>query len=190
VATASPPTDPAARQSLLRRLRGGPVARRLAAVDLAGYRLLRADLHSERLTPAIRAFSATGEHAALWLAVGAVGYALDRDRRPAWKRALAVVAGTQALNSALKVVVRRHRPALDDLPALIATPTQLSFPSAHSSSSFAAATMYGDLLPRGPLLALASAMALSRVYLGVHYPTDIAAGALLGGGVAAIVRRA
>jgi undecaprenyl-diphosphatase len=50
--------------------------------------------------------------------------------------------------------------------------------------------MYGDLLPRGPLLAVAGAMALSRVYLGVHYPTDIAAGALLGSGVAAIVRRA
>ncbi len=189
MAAAPPPTDPAARRSLRRRLAGGPIARRLAAADLAVYRVVRSDLHSDRLTPAIRAFSATGEHAGLWLAIGAAGIALDRPRRARWVRATAVVAGTQALNVAVKLVVRRHRPALDDLPALIATPTQLSFPSAHSSSSFAAVGMFGALLPRTPLVALAGTMALSRVYLGVHYPTDIAAGALLGSGVAAIFRR-
>lgn len=189
MAAVPPPTDPAARRSLRRRLSGGPIARRLAAADLAAYRVVRGDLHSECLTPAVRAFSATGEHAALWLAIGAAGIALDGSRRARWRRAMAVVAGTQALNTALKAVVRRHRPALEDLPALIATPTQLSFPSAHSSSSFAAAGMYGDLVPRGPLLVLAGAMAASRVYLGVHYPTDIAAGALLGTGLAAIFRR-
>jgi membrane-associated phospholipid phosphatase len=170
-------------------LAGGPVARRLAAADLAIYRVVRGDLHSEALTPAIRAFSATGEHAALWLALGVAGATLDRPRRRRWVRATAIVGATQALNVAVKVVVRRHRPALEDLPALIATPTQLSFPSAHSSSSFAAARAFGDLVPRGPLLAAAGAMALSRVYLGVHYPTDIAAGALLGTGLAAILRR-
>jgi membrane-associated phospholipid phosphatase len=189
VAATPPPTDPASRRSLRRRLAGGPIARRLAAADLAVYRVVRGDLHSARLTPAIRAFSATGEHAALWLAFGAAGAALDRPRRRRWLRATAVVGTTQALNVAVKVVVRRHRPVIEDLPALIATPTQLSFPSAHSSSSFAAAGAFGDLVPRAPLLAVAGAMALSRVYLGVHYPTDIAAGALLGTGVAAILRR-
>jgi undecaprenyl-diphosphatase len=75
--------------------------------------------------------------------------------------------------------VRRKRPQLEKLPALISTPTSLSFPSAHASSSFAAARAFSALLPVR-LYVPATAMALSRVYLGVHYPSDIAAGALLG----------
>ena len=68
---------------------------------------------------------------------------------------------------------------VEGLPALVATPTKLSFPSAHSSTSFAAARAYGRCAGR-PLYATAAAMAASRVYLGVHYPSDVAAGALLG----------
>lgn len=169
---------------------GGPIARRAAAVDLRLYRVLRRDLHRPALTPAITAFSACGQHAAVWLALGAGGAVLDPVHRRQWVRGSGIVAGTYALNTALKVVVRRRRPALEELPALIATPTQLSFPSAHASSSFAAAAAFRGLVPGGPLLAVATAMGLSRVYLGVHYPTDIAAGALLGTTVATIFRRA
>ena len=71
-------------------------------------------------------------------------------------------------------------PVVDDLPHLMATPTGLSFPSSHSTSSFAAAQAFGPLLPRGPLLGAAAGMAFSRLYLGVHYPSDVAAGAALG----------
>ena len=84
------------------------------------------------------------------------------------------------ISTSIKVAIGRRRPVIEDLPHLMLTPTGLSFPSSHSTSSFAAAQAYGRLLPRAPLLGAAGAMAFSRLYLGVHYPSDVAAGAALG----------
>jgi membrane-associated phospholipid phosphatase len=137
----------------------------------------------------VACFSRLGEHGAVWLAIGALGAAADAPRRERWRAAVGVVAGTYLLNSAVKLVVRRRRPRVRGLPALASTPTQLSFPSAHATTSFAGALCYSRLgLPRGPLYALALALSASRVYLGVHYPSDVLAGALLGTAAAAIAR--
>jgi membrane-associated phospholipid phosphatase len=116
----------------------------------------------------------------VWLALGLLGGAVDRPCRRRWTRAAACVAASHATSTTIKVVVARRRPAVEDLPHLMATPTGLSFPSSHATSSFAAARAYGGLLPKPPLYAAAAAMAASRVYLGVHYPSDVAAGAALG----------
>jgi len=178
-APSSAAAEPGARRSLRALLRGGPVGQAIARADLRLYRLVRSAARPPALEP-IGRFSRLGEHAAVWVVLGLAGMAVDRPRRRRWARALASVVGTYLLNTAIKGVFRRARPAFDDLPALIATPTALSFPSAHASSSFAAARAYSALLPAAPLYATAAAMGLSRVYLGVHYPTDIAAGALLG----------
>ena len=182
-----PPIEPGSRRSLRALLRGGPVARAIGRADVRVYRFIRKAARPPALEPVGR-FSALGEHAAVWLALGALGLAVDGRRRRDWARATLAVAVTYALNTAIKTIFRRRRPSLEDLPALIATPTALSFPSAHASSSFAAARAYSTLLPTGPLYATATAMALSRVYLGVHYPSDIVAGATLGTAIGSMGR--
>jgi undecaprenyl-diphosphatase len=128
----------------------------------------------------VRRFSKLGEHGLIWYGLGAAGALADGDRRGHWVRATAVVGGSDLISTSIKLAIGRKRPLVEDLPHLMATPTGLSFPSSHSSSSFAAARAYGTLLPSAPLYAAASAMAFSRLYLGVHYPSDIAAGAALG----------
>jgi membrane-associated phospholipid phosphatase len=185
-----PATSTGSRQALRALRRSGPVGARLAAADVAAYRAIRGVARTPATVARVRAFSRAGEHAACWLALGAVGAAVDGDRRDAWLRGAGAVATAYVANTALKQVFRRRRPLLDGLPALITTPTKLSFPSAHASSSFAAATAFAPLVgpAAGPLRMTAGAMALSRVYLGVHYPTDIVAGALLGTAVGTLFK--
>lgn len=165
-------------------------AAQLRGLDVRVLQFLRTRGHAPAVEHAVGRFSALGEHGGLWLAIGAAGAALDRERRPQWLRTAGSVAGVYALNTAIKLVVARHRPVLDGLPPLARTPTQLSFPSSHAATAFAGAGGYARLgLPAGPLYALAIATAVSRPYLGLHYPSDVIAGAGLGLAVSALAAK-
>jgi membrane-associated phospholipid phosphatase len=158
------------------------------ALDLALYVRVRSLAHRPRHVLWVRRYSHLGEHGAVWLATGAVGAVVDARRRRAWLRATACVGAAYLISTSIKMAIGRKRPLIEDLPHLMATPTGLSFPSSHSTSSFAAAQAFGRLLPRRPLLAAAGGMAFSRLYLGVHYPSDIAAGAALGTAIGVLGR--
>ncbi|MHC3468247.1 phosphatase PAP2 family protein [Streptomyces sp. 7R007] len=130
-----------------------------------------------RVAGAARALSWAGEHGAVWLAAGLAGAAVDGARRGAWLRGTALTAGAHAVSMGVKRVVRRPRPA-HVLP-LVPTVGRHSFPSSHATSAAAAAVAYGALGAR-VIPPLAAVMCLSRLVVGVHYPSDVAAGACLG----------
>ena len=100
---------------------------------------------------------------------------------------------TNLITSAIKLAVERERPpatVLDPEP-LVGVPTTSSFPSGHASTSFACAYVITRLAPRLTVVVylLAALIALSRVYVGVHFPLDVLAGALLGTVVAIALLR-
>ncbi len=144
-----------------------------------------------------RGLSHFGEHGIGWLAVASLGAVLSpaggRHPRPGRRRAwLVAAAGTFAAHAAavlVKRVVRRQRPHHPAVAVNVGTPSRLSFPSAHVTSTTAAAILMGRAtgVPHGKGIAAAALvppMALSRILLGVHYPSDVAFGVALGAAVA------
>ncbi|MCX3285453.1 MULTISPECIES: phosphatase PAP2 family protein [Streptomyces] len=130
-----------------------------------------------RVAGAARALSWAGEHAALWLAAGLAGAAVDGGRRGAWLRGTALTAGAHLVSMGVKRVVRRPRPA--HVVPLVRTAGRHSFPSSHATSAAAAAVAFGALGAHA-VPPLAAAVCVSRLVAGVHYPSDVAAGAALG----------
>jgi undecaprenyl-diphosphatase len=138
--------------------------------------------------PVARLLSHAGEHAATWLAVAALGAALDPRRRGQWVRAGVAVLTAHAISVVLKRVARRLRPLHPELSTHVGTPSRWSFPSSHATSTTTAAVVLAPLLGRWTAV-LPPVMAWSRMALGVHYPTDVASGAALGGLVGVLSER-
>jgi membrane-associated phospholipid phosphatase len=158
------------------------VTRALARLDRRALRALRTRVHPPALERAAVAYTTTGEYGAIWIAGALAGAALDRERRSAWLVAAALVPTSLCANAVVKRIVRRDRPRLRGLPPVGHAPSSPSFPSGHAATSFTGASAIGAIAPRtrAPLVAAAALMAFTRSYLGVHYPSDVIAGALLG----------
>jgi len=123
--------------------------------------------------------SRIGSWGAVWIALG---FLLAVRRRSTLPFVLVVLADAAAfgVSTALKAAVGERRPRGYD--PLIGLPHSSSFPSGHATMSFACATVLAVLEPRAApaFFALAAAIAYSRLYLGVHWPLDVLAGAILG----------
>lgn len=134
--------------------------------------------------PAARGMSHFGEHALGWMGIAGAGAAVDKRRRRKW---LAMGAGAFTAHAAsvvLKRIVRRRRPNDPRVKIGVGTPSKLSFPSSHATSTSAAMVHVADITGSKLPYAGIPIMMTSRMVLGVHYPTDTLAGALLGIGVA------
>ncbi|MDT5142274.1 MAG: hypothetical protein QOE48_2514 [Mycobacterium sp.] len=134
-----------------------------------------------------RALSYFGEHSIGWLAVSAIGAILQPARRRAWLVAGGGAFAAHAAAVLIKRLVRRARPHHPAVAVNVGTPSRLSFPSAHATSTTAASILLARATGAPLPVMLVPPMALSRVLLGVHYPSDVAAGLAVGAAVAAIV---
>ena len=138
------------------------------------------------LDPLVCGYTHLGDHGLLWIVLTVVLLIFPRTRRAGIVSAIALVLSLICTNLVLKHLVARPRPWLEvaGLLPLVNEPDPNSFPSGHTSAALAAACAWWRTLPRRWMavtgLVLAVCMGLSRLYVGVHYPSDVLAGALVG----------
>ena len=126
-----------------------------------------------------------GNGGMIWIAA-TIALLIPKKTRKAGIMSAAALLGSLIINNNIvKNIVQRPRPFVTfaDLQIIIPTPSEFSFPSGHTSSSFAAAAVFYRHLPKKiglPSVILAGLIGFSRLYVGVHYPTDVIAGVLMG----------
>jgi undecaprenyl-diphosphatase len=167
-------------------------ARELDALDLAAYEAV-ATRPSPTLDATLRRLSSAADAGKLWLGVaGVLWLGGERGRRAARRGVAALALSSAVVNLGLKPLFDRARPARsrEPSPRHVEMPTSTSFPSGHAASALAFANAVGPELPvlALPVRAVATAVAYSRVHVGVHYPGDVVVGAMLGAVSADVVR--
>lgn len=126
-----------------------------------------------------------GNDGMIWIAATILLLIPKKTRKVGIMSGVALLGSLIINNHIIKNIVQRPRPfvTFTDLQILIPTPSEFSFPSGHTASSFAAAGVFYSNLPKKfgvPAVILAGLIGLSRLYVGVHYPTDVIAGIVMG----------
>ena len=138
------------------------------------------------LDPVLTVYSKLGNAGLLWIVLSLVMLCFPKTRRAGFVSLVAMLLGLLCTNVVLKHLVGRTRPWLvvEGLVPLVAEPDPNSFPSGHTCAAFAAASAWWRTLPRRWMrvtgVVLAALMAFSRLYVGVHFPSDVLAGLAVG----------
>lgn len=148
-------------------------------------------LRAAWLSPVVIGITHLGDSGALWILVTLALLCFRRTRKLGLTCALAMIIGLVVTNLAIKNWAARVRPyeAIEALERIIEAQKDWSFPSGHTTNSFACAWVLFRRAPKKygvPALVLAALIALSRLYVGVHYPTDVLGGLVIGLGSAVI----
>ena len=146
---------------------------------------IQENLRAEWLTPIVKAITYLGNAGIVWILLTLVLLCLPKTRKVGRATALALIFDLLSVNLLIKKLVARTRPyeVIEGLTNLIGEQSDFSFPSGHTAASFAFAAAFCMLAPkkyRLPVCILAVLISLSRLYVGVHYPTDILGGAVIG----------
>lgn len=149
-------------------------------------------VRQEFLSPVVKFITHLGDAGWCWILLAAILLIVKKTRKIGLVTAVSLLGSYVVNNLILKNLVARVRPyeAVDGLQRIIEAQSDFSFPSGHSASSFAAAVVIFMLCPKKygvPALVLAFLIALSRLYVGVHYPTDVLTGVISGTVIAVIV---
>lgn len=158
-----------------------------AGIDRRLYRFINGLPHTTTSDRYVSVLSDLGEGLG-WVSLG-IGLAIlggPKGRRAGVATAVASLGATYVVQTRIKPIFRRVRPFVNREARVVGIrPADHSFPSGHTASSFAAATALAFFYPRAAPLAygLATAVGVSRVHLGVHFPSDAAVGGVMGIGL-------
>ncbi|MDE6214395.1 MAG: phosphatase PAP2 family protein [Lachnospiraceae bacterium] len=142
-------------------------------------------LRNPVLTPILKVITTLGNGGAIWILLTLLILMLPKTRKVGCMMVAALLGTLLINNILLKNLVARTRPyeVIEGLTYLVRRPSEYSFPSGHAGSSFAAACVMLRRLPKRygiPAFVLAVLIALSRLYVGVHYPSDVLFGVISG----------
>ncbi len=154
-------------------------------IDLDILLYVQEHIRSDFMTPIWKFITHLGDAGWLWITIGVVLLFFKKTRLIGFSVLVSLLINAIFTNITLKDLIGRPRPytVSDAIVPIIKLPSELSFPSGHTSSSFTAALVLLKLTPKKygiPAVVLAALISLSRIYVGVHYPTDILGGIVVG----------
>lgn len=143
------------------------------------------NMRADWLTPVMKAVTTLGNVGILWIIMSLVFLIIPKMRKTGFITSLALIFDLLAVNVLIKNLVRRTRPyeVIEGLTSVIGKQSDFSFPSGHTAASFAFAFAVMFVAPKKiwiPVMVTATLISFTRLYLGVHYPTDILGGVIIG----------